>query len=718
MSQFSQPSPSNRARRSLGFDFGQANRVQRDIVPITPTGPDYSAPRQLGALSDALTGALGTAGRLAAGINQDRAQEAAEADRLSRIAKHDAEKAKDDEERRIRNEAALASANLEPQILDLLDRGTLKPLPDETLEQFKNKVIAEYGGNESPVYHAEMNRLLGPSIIGHMVGLARKGRAVAEQSDDDAVVSRTSMQTNWLDSVAALEEARKSPGMTAPRMTSIAMRSMLIAAENGNREAVTAMQDWLGTKAPEVQQKAKADLAQVDAALARAEGQRQADAINSFQNAMSRLDILHAPITQKRAMLDAWDGQVPDEVRRSFSKSIDEEELKIIAEAEKQIKQVVRDQATLDIYTTAAAAMQSGQYATLIDDDFKRTLPDGTEVTEQRNVVRDRLIEKQMQAIDDTLAGQPETVRNKAQIAFVAPNDVLPERFAGTMTAGLGAAQPWLAADQPGQQVPAATIKALALARDLKTTAPSLYGKLDDRVRSFYDLALAAQQLPEVGAGTPEADQTALAMTMQAIRNGTTGRTIDAQSVRFSNYKHDGAKNAGAIESIMAQRASTYTRLPGMSNEKAIAAAKTYVNGFVKSNGYAMDLSAATIPANIKNDYDLVTQAVLDKWWKPDSDGGNAVFAEKQGYDRDTMFLAPAGDGLFVLMRDSGGLPLPVARNAYFTLADLDKAWQAKSAKSPANIKKEAIRQQDQIRENNKTPWYVPPTDNIGLGGY
>lgn len=717
MSNFPQPGPSFRTRRSFGFDFGQANPIQRAVAPITPTGPDYSSARQINALADSIGGAVSVAGRFAAGINQDRAQDEAERERQARLAKMDADQLAADEERRIKNQSALRSHELEPQILDQLDRGEFKPLPGESLEQFKAKIIDTYAGSESVAYRDEMDRLLGPSIIKHMVGLAAKGRAVAEQADDDGAVARASMSDNWLDSVAALEDARQSPGMNDQRLAGIAIRSMLVAAENGNREAVTAMRDWLGSKSPEAQQRAKAELAQVDATLARADAARQAEQINAFQNAMSRLDILHAPISQKRATLDAWDGQVPDEVRRTFAKSIDDEEVKIVAQAGEQIKQVAKDQASLDIYATAAAAMQAGQYANLIDDDFRRTLSDGTEVTEQRNVVRDRLIERQMQFIDEQFAGQPETVRNKAQIAYAAPNDILPERFTGTLTSGLGSAQTWMMADNAGQRVPEATIKALALARDLKTTSLSLYGKLDERLRSFYDLALAAQTLPGIGSGTPEADQAALALTMQAIRSNTAGRTISPQSVALTNPFRT-AKNGGAIESMMARMATTYTRLPGMTDQNAIAAAETYMKGYVNSNGYAMDLSSATIPANIKADYSIVTQALLDKWWKPDGDGGNGTFGEKQGYDRNTMFLAPYGDGTFILMRDSAGLPLPVARNGIFTLSDLDKAWREKSVKSPENIKKETMRKQEQKRENNKTPWYVPPTDNIGLGGY
>lgn len=302
MSQFpTQPTPPNRSRRSMGFDFGQAQPTQRDVVPFASSGPDYSASRQLSGLNDSLNSAIGAAGRFAAGVNQEREQ-------ADKQAKYDAAKLAEDQQRAERNAAALRSAELDPQLRDQLERGTIAPLPGESLEDFKNKVLTAYTTDAPPAYRDEMNRILGPRLIGYSVEMAQKGRIVAERNEDDGTVARALFAPNAAAAQAIIDDAAFSTGNTPARVQSIQTRIMLAAAENGNKPLVEAMQSRLGDSAPEQVIKANNALVQHDI-RAKTE-QREA-----FYNNVDALILQQAPIEAVASFIDNSGMEPNDKLR-------------------------------------------------------------------------------------------------------------------------------------------------------------------------------------------------------------------------------------------------------------------------------------------------------------------------------------------------------------------------------------------------------------------
>lgn len=308
MSQLPQTGPTTRRARSIGFDFGVSQPTRLDVVPMATTGPDYSASRQLVGLEQSFGGALSEAGQVAASVNQQREHNAMLNERDLAISAGAAAKMAEDQARSERNAAALRSAELAPQIAAKINSGELAPLPNQSLEDFAHAVVAQYAGTESPAYAEEMTKLLVPRVIGQQVEMAQQGQAIAQKAEDDGTVARALFASNPAEAQAIIDDAAFATGNTPARVQAIQVRTMLAAAEGGNKALVSAMQERLGNAAPEQIVRANLMLAQYDS-------QAKTKSREDFYNKVDGLVLQQAPLADIAKFIDGSGMEPGDKLR-------------------------------------------------------------------------------------------------------------------------------------------------------------------------------------------------------------------------------------------------------------------------------------------------------------------------------------------------------------------------------------------------------------------
>jgi len=534
--------------------------------------------------------------------------------------------------------------------------------------------------------------------------------------------------------VAADAITRIDPRITPEKARSaVAIGAMEFAAKAGDQDLFKEATDAIPSGMLKTEQ------VEFKSLLDQTRAKQQGVAINAFQESMSAL--LNSPtatLTELQQNLDGWKGRVPEEARVKYTDTIAARRKQIYDDAVKKDKQLGEDFAKADILQKAMAELMGGtfaqhkakpdafdreyKYAVTTDENGNESFQTGKTSmpeAEVENLVVDRglaMIEGQTRAAlpPGTPDNDVKAAARPGQIRLVAPSGILPKQFLGEITTGIGAATEWMQAEQPGQQVPPAAVHALGVARDLRQFAKPLYEQVPERERKFLDLALAAQEMPEIGSGTPESDQRAMNAAMKAVRDRSTGRTIPANSNDLINARPKewrGSVNEGALISRASQLATSYTAILGMSDKDAIAAAYKAMAGHVDGgHGVLINLGGISIPKELQDNYALVAKATTQKWYDE-----NKAYAESQGIKLEHLVLSPMRTGDFAVMDTNSPLVQMVPRSGMFTATQLIDLLQKQPeivAKSPEAVKARTLQLQ-----KDRTADTLAPSQRLMIDG-